>query len=208
MDLEKIVPEYHSNNFLVTWLFHKRLATSISLSETVLKMDGAKILDVGCGEGLLMKMIEGKYAGVQTFGMDNDKDVLALKGKVKGEVSVGDINRLEYADNTFDAAYCLDVLEHIEDLSKPGSELARVLKPGGLLIISGPTESPIYKLLRWVIKGTFSSIEGPAASPHLLNIYQIEKFFKGAKFALVSKKSLPLIRPLNLFNLLAFKNEK
>jgi 2-polyprenyl-3-methyl-5-hydroxy-6-metoxy-1,4-benzoquinol methylase len=52
------------------------------------------------------------------------------------------------APASFDMINALDVLEHVEDLPGTLSELIRLLKPGGQLIVSGPTESTPYRIGR------------------------------------------------------------
>lgn len=51
---------------------------------------------------------------------------------------VGDIQKLPLADNSEDAIACLSVLEHVENPFKAASEMYRVLKPGGMCLISVP----------------------------------------------------------------------
>ena len=50
----------------------------------------------------------------------------------RSTVGVGE--RLTYAENAFDAVVCVDVLEHVTDLAAVLAEVARVLRPGGLLL--------------------------------------------------------------------------
>ena len=51
---------------------------------------------------------------------------------------VGDIHALPFADNSIEAILCLDILEHIEDPKKAASEMYRVLKPGGYILVKTP----------------------------------------------------------------------
>jgi 2-polyprenyl-3-methyl-5-hydroxy-6-metoxy-1,4-benzoquinol methylase len=52
--------------------------------------------------------------------------------------------------NSFDAITALDVLEHVPDLEGTIRQLASLLKPGGKLIVCGPTENFLYKAGRWL----------------------------------------------------------
>jgi 2-polyprenyl-3-methyl-5-hydroxy-6-metoxy-1,4-benzoquinol methylase len=49
---------------------------------------------------------------------------------------------------SFDLINALDVLEHVDDLSRTLSELVQLLKPGGKLVVSGPTENILYQIGR------------------------------------------------------------
>ena len=53
-------------------------------------------------------------------------------------VSIADINRLPFADASFDCVICSEVLEHIPEHEKALKELVRILKPQGTLVVSVP----------------------------------------------------------------------
>jgi SAM-dependent methyltransferase len=50
--------------------------------------------------------------------------------------------------NSFDLINALDVLEHVSDLPRTLSDLLKLLKPGGRLVVSGPTENILYQMGR------------------------------------------------------------
>lgn len=99
--------------------------------------DEIKILDVGCGTGLLLKEMESLG---NCFGVDVSKKAVDFCGK-RGivNVQVADAAGIPYPDNTFDVAVALDVIEHIESDDKAISEIYRVLKPRGVAIITVPS---------------------------------------------------------------------
>jgi ubiquinone/menaquinone biosynthesis C-methylase UbiE len=83
-----------------------------------------KVVDIGCGYGRNRKIVEfvgGEWIGVEPF-------------EGGAHTVVGDAENLPFEDNTFDVAIMDAVLEHIPDVSKAFSEVARVLKPGGLFV--------------------------------------------------------------------------
>jgi 2-polyprenyl-6-hydroxyphenyl methylase/3-demethylubiquinone-9 3-methyltransferase len=53
---------------------------------------------------------------------------------------------LPYADAAFDIVVCVDVLEHVQDLSKVLAEVARVLKPGGVFLFDTINRNPLARL--------------------------------------------------------------
>ena len=57
---------------------------------------------------------------------------------------VADIQTLPFADGSLEAVYCAEVLEHVKDPRKAASELKRVLKPGGKLLLTVPFIWPYH----------------------------------------------------------------
>lgn len=101
---------------------------------------GAKILDVGCGLGDVLNDLDSQF-DYALHGMDYaQSNVRVAQKRLEGKASIvqGNIYDLPYESNSFDLALCLEVLEHIEDDERAIREIARVLKPGGLLIAAVP----------------------------------------------------------------------
>jgi SAM-dependent methyltransferase len=76
----------------------------------------------------------GKASGIDM----SSRAIEYCKERGLNDVSVGDATVLQYPDASFDAIIILDVIEHIEDDAAACRELARVLKPGGIVIIMVP----------------------------------------------------------------------
>ncbi|MES3005126.1 MAG: class I SAM-dependent methyltransferase [Patescibacteria group bacterium] len=100
------------------------------------------ILDVGCGTGALMKELE-VYGEV--FGVDfSEQAVDFCKSRGIKNIKRSIMEELLHEDKTFDLVLALDVLEHIPDDKKGLSEIYRVLKPGGVVIIFVPAFSFLW----------------------------------------------------------------
>jgi 2-polyprenyl-6-hydroxyphenyl methylase/3-demethylubiquinone-9 3-methyltransferase len=96
---------------------------------------GQHVLDLGCAGGFMAEALAEK--GAKVTGIDPAglaiaaaKDHAAISGlDIAYDVGVGEA--LPYGDEAFDIVVCVDVLEHVSDLARVLSEVARVLKPGG-----------------------------------------------------------------------------
>lgn len=120
---------------------------TISLASKYLKnKHRLKILDAGCGTGLLAKKLE-KIGSVVAVDYQSEAYKFAKKRKVN--VIQASIINLPFKNNTFDLITCIDVIYHqsIKDDNLAFNELYRVLKKNGLLIIRVPA-------IKWLIRST------------------------------------------------------
>jgi SAM-dependent methyltransferase len=105
---------------------------------------GVRVLDAGCGSGrTLQELVD--YGEVSGIELDPDAaGVAASKGY--GEVQVGRLEELPWEDDTFDLITCLDVIEHTPDDRLTLTELRRVAKPGGWLLVTVPAYQSLWSL--------------------------------------------------------------
>jgi ubiquinone/menaquinone biosynthesis C-methylase UbiE len=95
-----------------------------------------KILDAGCGTGLLTKKLK-KFGEV--IGVDNHQQAIELSKKRGLNVKKSSIEKLPFKGNTFDLVTCIDVIYHLNIHDQSAlQEIFRVLKPGGITIIRVP----------------------------------------------------------------------
>lgn len=110
-----------------------------TLVDEIQKSESGKILDVGCGNGNLFKMLpDDKY---ELFGVDFSKNmILEAKNSCKGKAtfSVADAEMLPFEDNTFDIVVCNASFHHYIHPDAVLGEIRRVLKNGGRLLIGDP----------------------------------------------------------------------
>lgn len=107
---------------------------------------GKKVLDCGCGCGLFSNQF--KKMGADVIGVDYSSSAIEMARETfDGDFRVGDILDLEFEDNTFDIVFFIDAIEHIRDYKKALSEIKRVLKTGGILVISTDTENKMPKFM-------------------------------------------------------------
>ncbi len=110
----------------------------------------ARVLDVGCGTGrhlLELSRLRGSLIGLDMSREDLGKMryLAHLTAKERPVVAMidavqGDGERLPFADGLFDCVICTETLEHVPDDRRVARELVRVLRPGGVLVLSVPDE--------------------------------------------------------------------
>jgi ubiquinone/menaquinone biosynthesis C-methylase UbiE len=105
------------------------------------------ILDVGCGTGSILAMVIKEFKGVKAYGLDISEKMLERASAVLGnnaQLVVGDSAHLPWPDNNFDLVVCNSSFHHYPDPLKVLTDMRRVLKPDGHVIIADPWW-PLYK---------------------------------------------------------------
>ncbi len=143
----ELMPYAHKSK-IVRWLFWKRLKTILELAEPA-----ERVLDFGAGSGIFMPTLSKNFKEVYSLDL-NTNSLEYVKNKYELEnvkIVKGRGEKLPFKDEFFDIIFAADVLEHLKDSKKVQGEFKRVLKKNGWLIISGPTESSLYKLARKIL---------------------------------------------------------
>lgn len=145
--------------------------------ERVLKreklLDGRplRILDVGCGGGVLSE--EFARAGLEVTGIDPAPESIATArahAAASGlaiEYHVGAGEQLPYPEKSFDHVVCCDVLEHVDDVARVTSEIARVLRPGGLFFYDTINRTLISKIVMIKVMQEWRATAFVAADSHV-----------------------------------------
>lgn len=102
-----------------------------------------RVLDAGCGAGGLLDAI--KQRGHNVAGMDISREMLSQASRSAGNPDPkntlfiqADLESVSFRDSSFDAVICVGVLQYLQDDKKGLQELTRILKPGGLAVITLP----------------------------------------------------------------------
>lgn len=104
-----------------------------------------RLLDCGCGYGFTLRML-AELTQAELVGLDGDPErvahtLRALRRYDTVSAITGDAQNLPFDEATFDRVVCSEVLEHLPDDARAVRELARVLKPGGDLVVTVPCAS-------------------------------------------------------------------
>jgi SAM-dependent methyltransferase len=128
------------------WWFRGRRRLVRAALELLRTPPSAQVLDVGCGTGANLRLL-ADYGFLDVTGLDRSEDAIrwcAEKGLP--EVTSGDLCDLPFPDAHFDLVLATDVLEHIDDEAAALSELRRVLRPGGTLMVTVPAFPSLWGL--------------------------------------------------------------
>jgi ubiquinone/menaquinone biosynthesis C-methylase UbiE len=99
-----------------------------------------KIVDIGCGPGFLLGCFAGWFPDMVLTGVDQSEDLLAVAKKrcPKMIPLVGDVSSVPLPDGCADVAFALHVVEHLPQPDLLFTEVRRILRPGGLLVLATP----------------------------------------------------------------------
>jgi len=118
-----------------------------AFSKTIFRMaqiqDGHTILDIGCGFGNFLIDIEKKYPKCKLFGIDISYSMIdaAAQNFPLAQFGLSPAESLPVADNSLDRIISREVFEHVISPQKMINEIYRVLKPGGIAVITTPNGS-------------------------------------------------------------------
>lgn len=103
---------------------------------------GTRLLDAGCGAGLLALLASLRGAQVTAFDASPGLLAIARQRLPAADVRQGDLEALPFADSSFDAVTAVNSLFYAEDMAAAMRELVRVVRPGGRIVVTawGPPE--------------------------------------------------------------------
>ena len=111
---------------------------------------GMRVLDAGCGTGVVTRRMAIKVSPGEVHGVDMDslfieeaRKIAAKEGISNIKFSLGNADDLKFQDGAFDLSYCRLVLMHVKDPVKTVAELKRVTKSGGTVAISDQDDGGI-----------------------------------------------------------------
>ncbi len=121
--------------------------------------DGKNLLDIACGTGQFAIRIKKKNSNMNIYGVDSSPGMIKQAHAKYSSISwiLCPANSLKFGDNTIDIVTCSHAFHHFQNQDKAISEMYRVLKPGGLLIIADGQKRNIWG---WLIFTVVELVEG------------------------------------------------
>lgn len=148
----------------------------------------AKVLDVGCGKGDLLRYLRQHNPHLELSGID-----FTTNQVVPGiEFYCGDMFELDEA-HAFDAVVSLAVIEHVEDVGKFVGKLQRLVNPGGMVILMTVDErSFLYSLSRFLCKLGY-----PAPAARLYERHHLNHFNRSSLRRLVESQGFTVVEAID-----------
>lgn len=160
---------------------------------------GLRWLDVGCGTGVFTEQVIRDCAPAAVVGIDPSAEQLAFAetrpGLDAAEFRVADGQALPFADDSFDIAVMALVIHFLPDPTKAVTEMARVLRPGGIAASYvwdyGSGGSPVAPIGRAVRAMGLESAGPP--SPHATSLPALEELWRTAGFGEIETRPIDVV---------------
>lgn len=151
-------PRQASRDFSMSTLSIPQIHEAVLTTLQQKQFAGGECLDIGSGDGALIASIRSRYS-VQARACDYIDTLMKLDDV---PVDIADLNHepLPYADGIFDLVTCTEVIEHLEHYRFTLREIFRVLKPGGIVVLSTPNILNLKSRFRFLGCG-FWNLFGP-----------------------------------------------
>jgi SAM-dependent methyltransferase len=108
----------------------------LALLREQVALAGKRVLDAGCGVGMYVAAFERE--GATAFGVEIEPDRAGEARRATPRIAAGSVEQLPFADGSFDVVFSHEVLEHVCADAKALREAARVVRPGGHVVIFTP----------------------------------------------------------------------
>jgi 2-polyprenyl-3-methyl-5-hydroxy-6-metoxy-1,4-benzoquinol methylase len=132
---------------------------------------GGLLADVGCGSGDLWQALRGRFRSC--IGVDAVR-YAGLPPDVEFHPADLDAARLPLPDASVDTAAAVEVIEHLENPRAFVRELARIVRPGGWVVVTTPNQLSALSLLTLALKGRFSAFQDDVYPAHRTALLEVD----------------------------------
>jgi SAM-dependent methyltransferase len=191
--------DIYAKTDLYSQIYQSRSSLVLALVDELALLPGARVLEVGCGPGLTTVALARREFTV--LAIDAASSMLAMTRAFADCSGVGhristamcDIRSMAAANDKFDLVVMVGVTEWLDSLQQPMSEIARVMKPGGHVVVTGdnswsmhcvldpalnPLLAPVKRKIRTVLRRLGWRDNLPVC--HLRSVRQFQESIKAA----------------------------
>ena len=150
----------------------------------------SKILDAGCGTGILLEILYAEEKNLNLYGIDISEKMLKIAKKKLGNnanISLQSAEELNFGDKSFDYVFVIDAFHHYADQKTAINNFHRILKREGKLII---VDFSFGKLGNWL----FHNIEPGNSGMHTVS--ELMNLFKNYKFKKIKQRKIGIFSTL------------
>lgn len=155
-------------------LSHGRSGDAIyaTVAETLAACGASGVIaDVGCGAGALWATVKTRFSAC--VGLDAAR-YDGLPRDIDFRAADLDAGPLPLGDGSVDAAVAVEVIEHLENPRAFVRELARIVRPGGWVVISTPNQLSVLSLMTLVARGRFSAFQDGEYPAHRTALLEVD----------------------------------
>jgi SAM-dependent methyltransferase len=129
---------YGYDNLTTSWPagVFARLTPAARIPEVIPRIEGGTVLDIGCGNGEYLLRL--RSIGWNCKGVEFNKKAVSICRQYGLDIFHGDLKSADFESGSFDFVTAHHLLEHVPDPHALVGEIARILKPGGTLLIRTP----------------------------------------------------------------------
>lgn len=124
--------------------------------KAIQSIDFDKVLDLGCGTGIILEQIRVINHTAELFGLDLSENMISQavqRLNTGASLSVGDAENLPYEDQSFDLVCCVQSFHHYPNPIKAISEIKRILKKNGTFLLCDTwARSPMRQVMNFFIR--------------------------------------------------------
>lgn len=172
--------------FARQWLDLQLLTCVWFLRPRMARLQG-RVLDVGCGEMPFRSFLSG---GVHYQGLDV-AEAVSFGMRTHPDIALFDGVRIPFPDNSWDGILCTEVLEHAVEPQRLIAEMLRVLRPGGMLLLTVPFAARVHHAPHDYRRFTRYCLHAMLA-----DFASIEVVCRGNDYAVIANKLIVLIARL------------
>jgi len=193
--MEKInAKNYHHDRINRTIANHQLQKRTEEIINSIKKYTNAQkidsILDIGTADGLMLSDIKKKFSWINCVGIESSKELINYCKDPNIKIIEGNAYLLPFENNLFDIIIAAAIIEHLKEPKKMLDESWRVLKNGGLLIITTP--DPFFNKIAELI-GFFDK----GGHEKTYNLKELKKILSKNNFQIVEAKKF-MVSPISL----------